>query len=163
MTDLKLIALDAEDLGILSAHLQDAVVKVGELAYLPHEKRFAALLNRFDWATAVGSGDRRAANQRVRSALRLERVLSARLQNIDLTAKTRMLWLLAIEFEAGKSPAGSVTLIFAGNAAIRLEVECIEAELRDLGGAWRAGRRPDHDGDDKQAGGSASKPEPKPK
>ena len=157
MTDLKLIALDEEDLGVLSAHLQDAIVKVGELAYLPHEKRFAALFNRFDWAAAAGAGKPRSGHRRVRSALRFERVLSARLQNIDLKAKTRVLSLLAIGFEPGTapggSPGGSVVLIFSGGAAIRLEVECIEAELRDLGGAWRAGSKPDHSSEEEPTSG----------
>ena len=157
MTDLKLIALDEEDLGIVSAHLQDAVVKVGELAYLPLERRFAAILNRFDWAAAITAGEtgeanregkRRGRNRRVRSALRFERVLSAKLQNIDLAAKTQVLSLLAIGFEAEAAPNGSVTMIFAGGAAIRLRVECIEAELRDLGSVWRAKAKPDHPQED---------------
>ena len=144
MTALKLIALDEEDLAVLSAHLQDAVVKVSDLAYLPGEKRFAALFNRFDWAAAVAAENHSTSHRRVRSALRFERVLSARLQHIDLSAKTRVLCLLAIGFEPGKTPGGSVTMIFAGGGAIKLEVECIEAELRDLGGAWRAKGRPRH-------------------
>ena len=144
MTALKLIALDEEDLAVLSAHLQDAVVKVSDLAYLSREKRFAALFNRFDWEAAAGAGGRRASHQRVRAALRFERVLSARLQQIDLATKTRVLSLLAVGFEPGVAPGGSVIMIFAGGGAIRLEVECIEAELRDLGGAWRAAGRPEH-------------------
>ena len=144
MTDLKLIALDDEDLGVLSAHLQDALITVGELAYLPREKRFAAMLKRFDWATAIAARRQGGANQRALCALRFERVLSARLQGIDLAGKTRVLSLLALTFEPGVAPGGSITMIFAGNAAIRLEVECIEAELKDLGGAWRANARPDH-------------------
>jgi Protein of unknown function (DUF2948) len=146
MTDLKLIALDAEDLGVVSAHLQDAVLKVEEMAYLPREKRFAAVLNRFDWASAVTSSTRRPLAVRRRSALRIERVTGAQLSSIDLTARTRVLSLLAVQFEPAQSPAGAMTLVFAGGAAIRLDVECIEAELRDLGPAWAARGRPDHGG-----------------
>ena len=150
MPDLKLIALDQEDLAVVSAHLQDAVVKVSELAYLPQHKRFATILNRFDWASAIGEtgkAPKRRKFQRRRSGLRFERVLSARLLGIDLAAKDDVLSLLAIEFEPGAAPSGAVTLIFAGNAAIRLEVECIEAELKDLGAAWRAKARPEHPDD----------------
>ncbi|HZA01678.1 MAG TPA: DUF2948 family protein, partial [Hyphomicrobiaceae bacterium] len=67
---------------------------------------------------------------------------------IDLEAKQDVLELLAIQFEETDAPAGAVTLVFAGGGAIRLEVECIEAELRDLGAAWKARCKPEHpDGD----------------
>lgn len=144
MTDLKLIALDAEDLGILSAHLQDAVLKVEDMAYESRRRRFAAVVNRFDWETALERGKRRARAQRRRTAIRLERVTKASLQGIDLEVKERVLVLLAMQFEASQAPAGTVTLLFAGGAAIRLEVECIEAEMRDLGAVWSVRSRPDH-------------------
>lgn len=149
MEILKLIALDADDLSVVSAHLQDAVVRVGDIAYLPQYKRFAAILNRFDWARAAANQPRRRAhNERRRAGLRFERVRGAKLQGIDLKAKDAVLSLLAIQYEqlVPDDPAGLVTLIFAGNAAIRLDVECIEAEMKDLGGAWRARSKPDHPG-----------------
>jgi hypothetical protein len=159
MTDLKLIALDAEDLGVLSAHLQDAVLKVEDMAYRPRERRFAVVLNRFDWAETLAGGQRakRPRHRRRRAALRLERVGRASLQGIDPKQKGRVLALLAITFEPAVAPAGAVTLVFAGGAAIRLEVECIEAELRDLGAAWTARSRPDHDlaDDDKPGSGKS--------
>src|SRR5215470_13426511 len=137
MPDLKLIALDAEDLAIISAHLQDAVMKVGDLAFLPREKRFAAIANRFDWLDAIeGEAAREKRYARRRAALRFERVLGAQVQGLDLKTKGTVAELLAIEFEAGEAPAGRVVLKFADGAAIRLNVECIEAELRDLGPAW---------------------------
>lgn len=144
MTDLKLIALDAEDLAILSAHLQDAVLNMADMTYLPREHRFAAVLNRFDWAAALPAGRRKPRRLRRRTALRFERVNAARLLGIDVKARDRVLSLLAIQFEASTFPAGAVTLHFAGGAAIRLEVECIEAELRDLGAVWSARSIPDH-------------------
>jgi len=151
MENLKLIALDAEDLSVLSAHVQDAVLRVGELIYLPREQRFVALVNRFDWVKELeGAGRKRSDHQRCRTALRFERVRSAKLQGIDLKAKDAVLSLLAIQFAqtATEDPAGVVMLVFAGNAAIRLEVECIEAELKDLGAVWRAQGVPTHrDGD----------------
>ncbi len=144
LTDLKLIALDGEDLAVLSAHLQDAVLKVEEMTYLPRQGRFAAVLNRFDWVAAEAAGKRRPKAIRRRAALRIERVTAARLSGIEIKAGSRVLSLLAIQFEAGVAPAGSITLVFAGDAAIRLDVECIECELRDLGPAWVARGTPDH-------------------
>jgi len=152
MIDLKLIALEPEDLQIVSTHLQDAVLVVADVAYLPREKRFVALLNRFDWAAAQDAAgerqrnDKKSAFARRRAALRFEQVTAARLKDIDLTDKKRVLSLLAIQFEAREEgdPAGAVSLIFAGDAAIRLEVEYIEAEMRDLGAVWATGSRPKH-------------------
>lgn len=144
---LKLIALDKDDLDIISAHAQDAVAKVGDLAYLPKEKRFVALLHRFDWEKALGNGTVRS-NERRQTALRFERVSKARVHGIRLEAKRDVLELLAIQFEGGEAPAGQVTLVFAGGAAIQLEVECIEAELKDLGPTWRTRKQPTHPADD---------------
>jgi hypothetical protein len=146
MEDLKLIALDPEDLKVLSCHLQDAVIRVGDMAYLKNEMRFAAIANRFDWEQAAKLND--ATYRRRRSGLRFERVKSAKLQGIDLAQKNAVLELLAVTFEPGEEPSGVLTLLFAGGGAIRLEVECIEAELRDLGAAWRTRVRPEHASDD---------------
>jgi len=152
MPDLKLIALDAEDLGIISAHLQDAVLRVGDMVYLPDEKRFVALANRFDWAKAkVPQTSRKTSSdsfERHRAGLRFERVNSAKVQGFDFKDKKAALALLAVTFEPASSqnetPEGDVTLTFSGGAAIRLSVECIEAELKDLGAAWTAKRSPEH-------------------
>lgn len=145
LTDLRLLALDAEDLAVISAHLQDAIGLVGDMAYLPREQRFAAIINRFDWANAHAEDPARSVpHVRRRSAIRFERVRAARIQGIDLKAKRQPLSLLAISFDPTDLPAGHITLLLAGGGAIRLEVECIEAELRDLGGAWAAKSRPDH-------------------
>ena len=148
MVPLKLIALDAEDLAVLSAHLQDAVVRVGDMAYLPRETRFVAVVNRYDW---VGEGEIRRGKdeqtgERRRTGIRFERVTSAQILGISLKQKDDYLSLLAMTFEAlgGDDPGGSVRLDFAGGGAIKLTVECIEAELKDLGAAWRAKRVPDH-------------------
>jgi Protein of unknown function (DUF2948) len=145
MAELKLIALDPEDLSVMSAHLQDAVLTVGDLAYLPREKRFAAVANRFDWVDALKEGKERDGDfARRRTALRFERVLSAKVQGIDLKAKGAILSLLAVGFEPAESPEGDVLLLFADGAAIRLRVECIEAELTDLGPTWQARSKPQH-------------------
>jgi len=162
MVTLKLIAFDQDDLNVVSAHTQDAVVRVGDMAFLPHEKRFASVLNRFDWTRLLSAKAEGATDEpelaRVRSGLRFERVLAARTIGIDRRRPDDVLALLAVSFEpAGPDdPSGVVTLTFAGKAALKLEVECLEAELKDLGGAWAARGRPDHPLDD-DAGGTTSR------
>ena len=148
MADLKLIALDADDLAVISAHLQDAVLRVGDIAYRPREKRFAALANRFDWVEAIKEGKERPQDlARRQAAVRFERVLNAQVSGIDLKNKATVLSLLAIGFEPSEAPEGNVTLVFAGGGAIRLHVECIEAEMKDLGAAWQASSKPQHPND----------------
>jgi hypothetical protein len=138
-TALKLVALDPEDLAVLSAHLQDAIAKVGDIAYLPKEKRFAMLLNRFDW-----TGSERNPPVRRRAGIHFERVLAAKTRGIDLAASDAIVNLLAVEFEEKEPPTGIVTLFFSGEAAIKLEVECLEAALSDIGPQWPARKRPRH-------------------
>lgn len=137
---LKLMALDTDDLAIVSAHLQDAVAKVGDMVYLPGEKRFAMVLNRFDWTTAE-----QPAPARKRAGIHFERVLAAKIRGIDLAAANTVLNLLAVEFEETAAPSGVVTMYFSGDNAIQLEVECIEAALADLGPQWPAQQCPHHD------------------
>src|SRR5436189_2142552 len=96
MTDLKLIALDEEDLAVVSSLLQDAVVRVADMTYLPGQKRFAAVLNRFDWEKAL-SGDGKSYRRR-RTALRFDRVFAAQLKNIKPRAGERILLLLVVRF-----------------------------------------------------------------
>lgn len=149
MPELKLIALDTEDLGIISAHLQDAVLRVGDMAYLPKERRFAALVNRFDWTGSAQAGTRHAEAppQRRRTAIRFERVNSALVNGISLKDARAALALLSITFErtgGPEAPEGDVTLTFSGGGAIRLNVECVEAELKDLGAVWATKSTPEH-------------------
>ena len=141
MNPLKLIALDQDDIAIVSTHLQDAVVKVADIVWLPAEKRLVLGLNRFDWE-ACGCKD--PCYQRRRTALRFERVMACRCRNVDPKTKDAVLNLLAIEFDETDTPGGTVTLIFSGGAALRLEVECLECELADLGPTWTATARPEH-------------------
>ena len=158
MQPLRLVALDREDLGVLSAQLQDSVLQVGDISYQIKERRFAAVLNRFDWPSAVASeGAKRPVNERRRAAIRFEHVTAVKRLNIHQTAPDAVLALLAIEFEEKAAPGGMVTLLFSGGGALRLEVDCIEAELRDLGGAWAATRRPDHDAPPSDNGPRSSK------
>ncbi len=138
---VKLVALDEEDLAVISAHVQDAVLKASDLVYLPKEKRFAVAMNRFAWEKAEGQ---RKNFERHRAALTFDRVLAVKAQNIDRDSDT-VLDLLAVEFVPTDAPAGALDLIFAGGATLRLEVECIEARLSDLGPAWATGAKPAHD------------------
>jgi hypothetical protein len=146
MPDLKLIALDTEDLAVLSTNLQDAVVRTGDMTFLKRPMRFAALANRFDWEEAAKKPG--ATFKRRRCGLRFERVLDAKVSGLDLTGKDTVLSLLSIVFEPENEPHGFITLRFSGGGAIRLEVECIEAELKDLGAAWTTRRKPEHTGSD---------------
>lgn len=140
-TLLKLAALEREDLAIISAHLQDAVACVREMAYLPGEKRFAMVVNRFDWITA----SEQAKSVRRRAGVRFERVQKARTRNLDFKDDKTVLNLLTIEFAEQDAPSGTVTLYFSGDAAIQLDVECIEMAMSDLGPEWVARAAPKHD------------------
>jgi len=146
---LKFVVLDEEDLEVVSAHVQDAVVKASEVMWRPQEKRMVLPLHRFDWEGAQSDTPefrRRAA------ALRFERVLSCKSRQIDgKDAKDTVLNLLAVEFAETDAPAGVVTLTFSGGAALRLDVECLEAELADLGPTWTAVACPAHAIDDTPA------------
>jgi hypothetical protein len=136
---LKLIALDAEDLAVVSAHLQDSVARVADMAFLPREKRFAMVLDRFDWASLEsGQAERR------RAGVHFDRVLKAQTHGFDPTDREATLNLLAVEFAENDTPSGVVTLFFDGDAAIQLQVECLEAAMSDLGPAWPADGRPRH-------------------
>lgn len=148
MDSLKLIAFDSQDLDVVSAHVQDSALTVGDMAYMAREKTFVAVLQRFDWPRVLAQNS--LPLQRRQSVLRIDRVLRARYAGINLDAPQDALALLAVRFEAQApdDPTGTITLRFSGGGAVRLEVECIEAELKDLGPAWRAGKRPVHPEDD---------------
>jgi DUF2948 family protein len=130
MEPLKFVALDPDDLEVVSTHLQDAEVKVADVHWRPQEKRLVLALDRFDWqAWTASNPDMR----RRRAALRFDRVLSCKCKKVAPAGKDTILNLLAVEFEMTEAPAGVVTLVFSGGPALRLEVECLEVELVDLG------------------------------
>ena len=141
MDPLKLVALDADDIEVVSTHLQDSVIKAADIHWRPAEKRVVVGLNRFDWE-ACGCED--PCYKRRRTALRFERVNAFRCRNVSPKAKDAVLNLLAVEFDESDAPSGAVTLVFSGGAALRLEVECLECELADLGPTWDAKLRPAH-------------------
>jgi len=146
---LRLQAFDAEDLALISAHLQDATLRVGDLAFFKDKRRFALVAARFDWpAHAQGRLERAAA------ALHFDAVRAVRHQGVAREKGEAMLALLAILFEpqAG-GPEGRVRLVFAGGAEIVLEVDCVEAQLSDLGARWPVSSRPTHALDEDAASG----------
>jgi hypothetical protein len=138
---LKLVALDGDDIAVVSAHVQDAVVKVGDIMWRPAEKRLIVVINRFDWESAQSL---EPPYRRRRAALRFERVNGFKQRNIPCSQKDAVLNLLAVEFTPTDAPGGFVTLTFSGGAALRLQVECLEAELADLGLVWATAACPAH-------------------
>ena len=141
MEPVKFVALDRDDLEVVSTHLQDALVKVADVMWRPQEKRVVVSLSRFDWLSAEAD---RPELRRCASALRFERVTSCKCRSVNPHGKNAVLNLLAVEFTQTDPPAGAVSLIFSGGAELRLEVECLEAELVDLGPSWPTGQRPTH-------------------
>ena len=133
---LKLIALDADDLAVISAHVQDARVQTSDIIWRQHEKRLVIGMNRLDWEQTLAG---EAEPRRLIAALRFDRVLSCKSRNIDLDAPETTLELLGIEFHPTESPGGSAVLLFAQGGALRLDVECLECELTDLGAEELAG------------------------
>ena len=143
--ELKLVALDKDDMEVVSAHVQDALVRVADIFWKPREYRFVMAMNRFDWLSAVeAKPGTKVDYRRCRTALRFERVLGCKTRNIDPAGKDNCLNLLAVEFAETDAPAGHITLTFSGGGMIRLDVECLEAELADLGEVRTASICPDH-------------------
>jgi Protein of unknown function (DUF2948) len=146
MDQLKFIVLDEEDLEVASTHLQDAVAKVADVHWRPQEKRLVVALNRFDWESAQSA---QPEYRRRRAVLRFERVLSCKCRDVspagqNLAGQDAVLNLLAVEFAETDAPSGVVTITFSGGATLKLEVECLEAELADLGPSWSTTARPVH-------------------
>ncbi|MCH9806729.1 MAG: DUF2948 family protein [Alphaproteobacteria bacterium] len=155
MSDLKLIALDAEDLNVISAQLQDAVGRIGDIAYDRKGRRLAMVMNRFDWSTAANAASGRTAGnekasagefERRQSGLRFEGVTGVRTKGIDRSKPNDILSLLAISFEQNEAPSGTISLLFADGPQIALDVEYIECELKDLGAVWATRNLPQHPG-----------------
>ena len=137
---LRLLAEDGEDIQIISAALQDAVARVGDILYEPAARRLTIVFNRFLWERqdnpAVG---------RVRSALQFGSVLSVKTRRIRRDPKDAVVELLALDFQPGEAPSGSVLLSFAGGADLVAEVECLDAVLADISQPWPTRRSPRHE------------------
>ena len=151
MEQLKLIALDEEDLSVVSSLLQDAVLRVADMTYVPAQKRFAAVLNRFDWEKAVTDGGKDYSPAPGGAPIRPRVQRPA--QECEAGSQTIgycRCWRSASSRLSRRRAMSRST--FSGDASIQLKVECIEAELRDLGPAWRTHFKPLHPGDEPGAG-----------
>jgi len=135
---LRLTAADAEDLAIISAQMQDALLKREDLRFDSKRKRFALVANRFAW-------DALPEKQRRRSGLHFDDVDSAQAAGLSTLPADAVLSLLAISFDPGTEMSGTILLSFSMGIRIRLKVACINASLADLGGAWEASLTPSHD------------------
>jgi hypothetical protein len=150
----RLAAADAEDLQMMSARLQDAAGKLKDFAWLPRQRRFLALVNRYRWEDAKTD-----KGSRVRAGLKFDGVLKVESRNLKHGAPDAVISLLAVTFtpktsatpntpgNADQDPGGIIELVLAGGGAFRLTVECIDAELSDLTGPWAARARPIHEGE----------------
>ena len=140
--------LDEEDLGVMSAHLQDAELKLGDMAFLQASGHFALVACRLDWdGVASGRPARRETGFHFAHVRKVSRT------GFDQKDPELPLQLLAVSFELRDAPSGDVLLTFAGGRLIRLDVECLEAEMRDLGPCWPVERHPKHDLDDLRVAG----------
>ena len=125
---LKLIALDREGLGVISPHVQNTCVKRVDMAWMPRQRRFVIAGMRYDWV-----GSKTGPAERVASVLRFDRVLRVSHLGFRRMDQKATLNLLAVTFEQTDPPAGIIIIAFADGALVRLDVECVEVELRDMG------------------------------
>jgi hypothetical protein len=139
---LKLVAMDEQDLAIVSAHVQDAVLKVSDIVWLPAEKRVLLTMNRFVWEKKARLFSRE--HERRRAVLHFEGVTGIRSTGIDRAKEDGVLELLAIQFSGTEAPAGEIELDFAGGATMALAADYVEARLTDLGAAWSTAAKPRH-------------------
>jgi hypothetical protein len=136
---LRLLALDPDDLEIMSAALQDAVTKIGDISWERGAGRLTIAFNRLTWEAAE------APDARVRAAIQLGCVRRVLSRNLRPAAPDAVLQLLAVTFEPGEAPAGRVTFAFADGGDLAAEVECVDAALADVSEPWTPARKPEHD------------------
>lgn len=141
---LHLLAQDADDLRVISALVQDAVLPVTEMQHDPKRRRFALLLNRFRWEDRVEAERQSRSFERVRSVLLVEDVLKVQTSGFERADKDLVLSLLSLDFAPGPDGTGRLTLTLAGDGAVALEVEALEVRLDDVTRPYRApsGRMP---------------------
>ena len=140
--NLKLIAKTEEDLRVLSAHLQDSIVNVADIASLKRNKIFLMQLSRFMWEDVEKGVFRK--NKRIRTVLKFENVLNVLSRNINQVKKDKFLDFLAIETNLTPDNNYEMKIIFAGDAIIRVISEAIEVTLDDQGEAWDTKNKPKH-------------------
>uniref|UniRef100_Q07I27 DUF2948 family protein n=1 Tax=Rhodopseudomonas palustris (strain BisA53) TaxID=316055 RepID=Q07I27_RHOP5 len=128
--NLKLIAFDADDLAVISAHVQDARLQLADIVWRQSEQRLVLGLSRPDWEeTLLGI----EVPGRLVAALRFDRVLACKSRDLDLGDPDALLELVGIEFYPGQAPAGVALLMFKHGGALRLDLECLECSLTDFG------------------------------
>lgn len=135
---LRLRAEDAQDLAVISSALQDAVCKIGDIAFDAAAQRLTLGLNRFRWEAGAKT------NERVRCGLQLGGVMAVQQRKLRADAKKAVLELLAVTFEPGEAPGGAILLTFAGGGDLRAQVECIDVVLADVSQPWATQQRPSH-------------------
>jgi hypothetical protein len=136
---LRLLAMDADDLAVISAALQDAVTRIGDISWERGAGRLTMSFNRMRWEAAE-------EGERVRSAVQLGCVISVKHRNLRSDAKDAVLQLLAVTFEPAEAPGGVISFAFADGADLAVEVECVDAALADLSEPWPTQSRPAHEG-----------------
>lgn len=136
---LKLRAVDAEDLAVLAAFLQDSIACVGEMAYLPEERRFALVVCRFCWERAVREDVERLYD-RVECAITIDGVEPPKYKGFSLRERSRLMPLLTLGWHDGV-----VQLTFGGGAALRLEAKSLDLRMEDFGPCWPTRYKPEHD------------------
>ena len=141
--NLKLIAKTDEDLRVISAHLQDSIVKTSDIANLKKNKIFLMQLNRFMWEDIEKGVFRK--NKRIRTILKFENVLKVTSKNVNQKKNDRFLDFLAIEMFKMPDKNFEMNLIFSGDVIIKLVVEVIEVTLDDQGSPWESKSKPKHD------------------
>ena len=140
--NLKLIGKNKEDLKVISAYLQDSIVIVKDIVFLKRNKYFVMMLNRFMWEDAEKGVFRK--NKRIRCALKFEKVIEAKVKNINQKNKNRILECLAIKCNLLKNENNEIKIFFAGEGIITLIVESIDLMLNDLGEPWNVKYAPKH-------------------
>ena len=150
MTDqLKIMALDADDLAVISAHVQDAVLKGGDIVHRPNQKQLVLSFNRFAWEAKPTRRWFLKKHERRLSVLHFSQVEGVKSKGIQQNDKKQILSILAITFKSNGldgDPSGTLEITFSGGAAMIVDVECIEAQLTDLGATWAARGKPRHGG-----------------
>jgi len=140
--NLKLIARTEEDLRVVSAHLQDSIASVADIANLKKNKIFLMQLNRFMWEDVEKGVFRK--NKRIRTILKFENVMNVLSRNINQVKKDEFLDFLAIETNITPDKNYEMKIIFAGDAIIRVISEVIEVTLDDQGVEWDTKNKPKH-------------------
>ena len=135
---LRLTAQDADDLNVISAQMQDAVLKFADLNFNAKRRRFALVANRFAW-------DDQQQKQRRRTGLHFDHVKSVQKQGFKNVGPGTILSLLAISFTGVDDLAGHITLAFSAGHLLRLDVECLDVAMADIGPAWETSHIPAHE------------------